>query len=132
MNYRNLGKSGLKVSELSFGSWLTFGKMMDDGTAEQCMQFAYDNGVNFFDNAEGYMHGKSETVMGNILKKLDWSRDTYLISSKVYFGVGEKPNQTGLSKKHIYEACHASLKRFQLEYIDLYFCNRPDSITPIE
>ena len=132
MEYRRLGKSGLQLSALSLGSWLTFGKMMDDGTAEQCMQFAYDNGVNFFDNAEGYMHGKSETVMGNILKKLDWSRDTYLVSSKVYFGVGEKPNQTGLSKKHIYEACHAALKRFQLEYIDLYFCHRPDSSTPIE
>jgi voltage-dependent potassium channel beta subunit len=132
MIYRNLGKWGVQVSALSFGSWLTFGKMMDDYTAAQCMKIAYDNGVNFFDNAEGYVHGKSEIVMGNILSKMQWPRDTYMVSSKVYFGIGDKPNQTGLSKKHVYEACHAALKRLQVEYLDFYFCHRPDSSTPIE
>jgi voltage-dependent potassium channel beta subunit len=132
MIYRNLGKWGVKVSALSFGSWLTFGKMMDDATAEACMIMAYDHGVNFFDNAEGYVHGKSERVMGAILHKRNWPRDTYMVSSKVYFGVGDKPNQTGLSKKHIFEACHAALQRLQVDYLDFYYCHRPDSTTPIE
>lgn len=132
MEYRNLGKWGLKVSALSFGSWLTFGKTMPDDEAWRCMQVAYEHGVNFFDNAEGYMHGKSETIMGDILHKSAWTRDTYTVSSKVYFGIGDKPNQTGLSRKHVYEACHAAMKRLRVDYLDLYLCHRPDSKTPIE
>lgn len=132
MEYRNLGKWGLKVSALSYGSWLTFGKTMSDDEAWRCMHVAYENGVNFFDNAEGYMHGKSETVMGNILRKTGWSRDTFTVSSKVYFGTGDKPNQTGLSRKHVFEACHAAMKRLQVDYLDIYYCHRPDSKTPIE
>ena len=132
MEYRNLGKWGLKVSALSYGSWLTFGKTMADDEAWRCMQVAYEHGVNFFDNAEGYMHGKSETVMGDILHKSAWPRDTYTVSSKVYFGTGDKPNQTGLSKKHVFEACHAAMKRLRVDYLDLYLCHRPDSKTPIE
>ena len=131
MEYRRLGKSGLQVSALSFGSWLTFGKQVDSSTAEACMKFAYDEGVNFFDNAEIYSKGESEKVMGIILKKMNWSRDTYLVSSKVFWG-GEIPNQKGLSRKHIVEACNASLKRLQVEYLDLYFCHRPDIFTPVE
>ena len=131
MEYRRLGKSGLQVSALSFGSWLTFGNQIDDQTAEQLMIKSYDTGINFFDNAEGYAAGKSEVVMGNILNKLGWSRDTYIVSSKVFWG-GTKPNQTGLSRKHVIEACHAALKRLQVEYLDLYFCHRPDANTPIE
>src|SRR5574343_28210 len=106
MEYRRLGRSGLKVSALSLGSWLTFGKQISDDTAEQLMIAAYDQGINFFDNAEIYARGKSEIVMGNILKKLQWRRDTYVVSSKVFWG-GDKPNQTGLSRKHVFEACHA-------------------------
>jgi len=131
MEYRRLGRSGLKVSALSLGSWLTFGKQISDDVAEDLMICAYDNGINFFDNAEIYARGKSEIVMGNILKKLEWRRDSYLVSSKVFWG-GDKPNQTGLSRKHVFEACHAALKRFQLDYLDLYFCHRPDPETPIE
>ena len=133
MQYRKLGKSGLQVSALSLGSWLTFGQQIDDETAEALMKTAYDAGVNFFDNAEGYARGKAETVMGNILKKMGWDRSSYVVSSKVFFGDGGTlPNQTGLSRKHIFEGCHASLKRMQLDYLDLYFCHRPDKNTPIE
>lgn len=133
MEYRRLGKSGLQVSVLSFGSWLTFGKQIGDTTAEELMKIAYDNGINFFDNAEIYARGQSEIVMGQALKKLGWSRDTFLVSSKVFFGAGGKlPNQTGLSRKHVFEACDAALKRLQVEYLDLYFCHRPDKNTPIE
>jgi voltage-dependent potassium channel beta subunit len=118
---------------LSFGSWITFGKQIDDTTAEELMKVAYDNGINFFDNAEIYARGQSEIVMGNAIKKLGWSRDTFVVSSKVFFGAGGKlPNQTGLSRKHVFEACHAALKRLQVEYLDLYFCHRPDKNTPIE
>jgi len=131
MEYRRLGKSGLKVSVLSLGSWLTFGKQISDETAEELMRFSYENGINFFDNAEIYATGKSEIVMGNILKKMNWDRTTYLVSSKVFWG-GDKPNQKGLSRKHVVEACNAALKRFQLDYLDLYFCHRPDRNTPIE
>jgi voltage-dependent potassium channel beta subunit len=131
MLYRRLGRSGLQLSELSLGSWLTFGKQISDDVAEQLMITAYDNGVNFFDNAEIYARGQSELVMGNILKKLGWRRDTYVVSSKVFWG-GDKPNQTGLSRKHVMEGCHAALTRFQLEYLDLFFCHRPDPNTPIE
>ncbi len=133
MEYRRLGKSGLQVSALSLGSWLTFGKQISDDIAEELMIAAYDAGVNFFDNAEIYARGKSEIVMGNILKKLEWDRSTYIVSSKVFFGTGGKlPNQTGLSRKHIIEGCHGALKRLQVEYIDLFFCHRPDKNTPIE
>ena len=131
MEYRRLGRSGLQVSALSLGSWLTFGKQITDDVAEELMVTAYENGVNFFDNAEIYARGKSEIVMGNILKKQDWRRDSYVVSSKVFWG-GDKPNQTGLSRKHIFEACHAALKRFQLDYLDLYFCHRADPNTPME
>ncbi len=131
MEYRRLGRSGLQVSALSLGSWLTFGKQITDDVAEDLMVTAYENGVNFFDNAEIYARGKSEIVMGNILKKQDWRRDSYVVSSKVFWG-GDKPNQTGLSRKHIFEGCHAALKRFQLDYLDLYFCHRADPNTPME
>jgi voltage-dependent potassium channel beta subunit len=133
MEYRRLGRSGLQVSTLSFGSWVTFGKQIGDTTADELMGIAYDAGVNFFDNAEAYANGKAETVMGEVLKKKKWDRTSYLVSSKVYFGDGRKlPNQTGLSRKHIIEGCEASLKRMQLDYLDLYFCHRPDKNTPIE
>ena len=132
MNYRKLGRSGLKVSELSLGSWLTFGKQIDDSVSESLMKLAYDNGVNFFDNAEIYARGQSELVMGRILKKMGWRRSSYVVSSKAFFGDGNKlPNETGLSRKHLTEACHAALKRLQVDYLDLFFCHRPDKETPI-
>lgn len=131
MEYRRLGKSGLQVSALSFGSWVTFGAQIDDSIAEKCMIKAYDSGVNFFDNAEAYASGKSEIVMGNILKKMAWDRTTYIVSSKVFWG-GKLPNQMGLSRKHIIEACNAALKRLQVYYLDLFFCHRPDKNTPVE
>jgi voltage-dependent potassium channel beta subunit len=135
MNYRRLGKAGVKVSELSLGSWVTFGDQISDDVAEALMTKAYEAGVNFFDNAEGYASGRSELVMGKILRKLGWPRDTWLVSSKVFFGSAEHPqksNQNGLSRKHVFEACHAALKRLQVDYLDLYFCHRPDPETPIE
>ena len=122
----------MQVSALSLGSWVTFGAQISDDVAEQLMIKAYEAGVNFFDNAEVYAHGKSEIVMGNILKKLGWDRDTYIVSSKSFWGRVPSPNQKGLMRKHVVEACHAALKRFQLEYLDLYFCHRPDVNTPIE
>lgn len=131
MEYRRLGRSGLQVSALSFGSWVTFGAQVADDTAERCMRIAYDNGVNFFDNAEAYANGKSEIVMGNILKKMGWDRSSYVISSKVFWG-GKLPNQIGLSRKHVTEACNAALKRLQVDYLDLYYCHRPDKQTPVE
>jgi voltage-dependent potassium channel beta subunit len=135
MEYRKLGKSGLQISAVSLGSWLTFGKQIENNIAEKLMDIAYNEGVNFFDNAEIYANGQSEIVMGKILKKKKWERSSYLVSSKVYFGYrGAKslPNQRGLSRKHIMEGCHESLKRLQLDYIDLFFCHRPDKNTPIE
>lgn len=134
MEYRNLGKSGLKVSRLSFGSWLTFGSQIGDTTADKLLTYAYEQGVNFFDNAEVYAHGKSEIAMGKILKDKSWSRDSYIISSKAYFGrvPDGLPTQVGLSRKHLVEACDAALERLQLDYLDLYFCHRPDKETPIE
>lgn len=131
MEYNKLGKSGLDISELSFGSWVTFGNQIDEKTAEKCMVEAYKSGVNFFDNAEVYASGMSEIVMGKILKKQKWSRDSFIVSSKVFWG-GKGPNQKGLSRKRVIEACHAALKRLQVEYLDLYFCHRPDDITPVE
>lgn len=131
MEYRRLGKAGVKVSALSFGSWITFGNQVGDSTADECISYAYDNGINFFDNAEVYANGESEVVMGKLLKSKSWNRDTYLVSSKVFWG-GELPTQKGLSRKHVVEACHAALKRLQLEYLDFYFCHRPDKETPME
>jgi voltage-dependent potassium channel beta subunit len=135
MIYQRLGKSGLQVSALSLGSWLTFGKQIGNNVAEELMTEAYDAGVNFFDNAEIYARGQSEIVMGEILKKKKWDRTSYLVSSKVFFGTrgaDTKPNQRGLSRKHIIEGCNESLQRIQLDYLDLYFCHRPDKHTPIE
>jgi len=131
MEYRRLGKSGLKVSEFSFGSWVTFGKQVEGSDAVDLMAHAYDNGINFFDNAEGYESGNSEIVMGQALKTLGWSRDSFVVSSKVFWG-GSKPTQRGLSNKHVTDAAHAALKRLQVDYLDLYFCHRPDIDTPIE
>ena len=136
MEYRRLGKSGLRVSELSLGSWLTFGKQIELNTAKELMKTAYDGGVNFFDNAEIYARGESERVMGKILKEMGWSRDSYLVSSKVFFGhqglQDSKPTQYGLNRKHVIEACEQALTRLQIDYLDLYFCHRPDKETPIE
>jgi len=133
MEYRRMGKSGLQLSVLSFGSWITFGKQIDNSMADRLMSMAYDAGINFFDNAEIYARGRSEQVMGEILKSKDWSRSSYCVSSKVFFGYEQgKPNQTGLSRKHIIEGCHAALKRLRLDYIDILFCHRPDKNTPIE
>lgn len=136
MNYRRLGKSGLKVSEISFGSWATFSEEMNLDKALACMTAAYDGGCNFFDNAEGYAAGQSEIIMGEALKKAGWSRDSYSVSSKVFFGShghgNHKPTQIGLSRKHVYEACYQAMKRLQVDYLDLYFCHRPDPETPIE
>lgn len=133
MEYVNLGKSGLPISRLSFGSWITFGNQIQNKTSERLMDIAYDAGINFFDNAETYAAGESEKVMGEILKKKNWSRDSYIVSSKVFFGAGPKvPTQKGLNRKHIYEACNQALERLQVDYLDLYFCHRPDKSTPIE
>lgn len=137
MEYKRLGKSGLQISRLSFGSWLTFGKQIGDTTAEDLMKTAYEGGVNFFDNAEAYAGGKSEEVMGEVLKKMGWKRDSYIVSSKVFFGADGGsgnilPTQKGLSRKHVVEACEQALKRLQVDYLDLYFCHRPDKETPIE
>lgn len=133
MEYRKLGNSGVRISALSLGSWLTFGKLISNETAEELMITAYEAGINFFDNAEIYARGKSEIVMGEILHKQNWDRSSYLVSSKVFFGTGDaKPNQNGLSRKHIVEGCHAALKRLQVEYLDFLFCHRPDKQTPIE
>src|SRR5438445_393513 len=131
MDYRRLGSAGLKLSELSLGSWVTYGGQVGEEVAVKCMSIAYDNGVNFFDSAEAYADGKAELVMGNIFKKLGWPRESIVVSSKVFWG-GEGPNDKGLSRKHIFEACRKSLKRLQLDYLDLFFCHRPDPNTPIE
>ena len=133
MEYRRLGKSGLQVSALSFGAWVTFAQQITREIATQLMTTAFDAGVNFFDNAETYADGQAEVVMGEILKERAWPRDEWTVSSKVFFGAaGDKPNQTGLSRKHVFEACHAALHRLQVDYLDLYFCHRPDPNTPIE
>jgi len=134
MEYRRLGKSGLKVSALSFGSWVTFGNQMDVDAALATMAAAYDVGVNFFDNAEVYAQGKSEIIMGQALQKAGWPRDSYILSSKVMFGAvpDPKPTQRGLSRKHVYEACRQALQRLQVDYLDLYFCHRPDPEVPME
>ena len=135
MEYRRLGKSGLQVSVLSFGSWVSFSKQINDKTAEELMGIAYDNGINFFDNAEAYALGESEKMMGRVIKKKKWDRTSYIISSKAFFGwrgKENKPNQTGNSRKHLTEACNEALQRLQVDYLDLFFCHRPDKNTPIE
>jgi voltage-dependent potassium channel beta subunit len=131
MNYRRLGKTGLKISELSYGSWVTFSNQLKLDEATKMMALAYENGINFFDNAEVYAGGQSEIIMGDVIKKLGWTRDSFIISSKVFWG-GDKPTQRGLSHKHVVDACNNALKRLQLDYLDLYFCHRPDPDTPIE
>ena len=135
MEYRRLGRSGLQVSVLSFGSWVSFSKQINDKVADELMGIAYDNGINFFDNAEVYALGESEKMMGRVLKKKKWDRTSYTVSSKAFWGwrgKNNKPNQTGCSRKHLIEACNEALQRLQVEYLDLYFCHRPDKKTPIE
>ncbi len=131
MQYRTMGKTGLHLSAFSLGSWVTFKNQVDEKLAVELMAQAYERGVNFFDNAEVYAHGASEEIMGKALSTLNWDRDTYCVSSKVFWG-GKKPTQRGLSRKHIHDACHAAIKRLQVEYLDLFFCHRPDQRTPIE
>ena len=131
MQYRYLGSSGLKVSALSFGSWVTFGAQIDEAKAEQCMTAAYDAGVNFFDTAETYAAGKAETMMGRVIRRQGWKRSDLVIATKIFWG-GKGPNDRGLSRKHIIEGTLASLERLQMEYVDLLFCHRPDPETPIE
>ncbi len=130
MNYRHLGKYGVKVSEVSLGSWLTYGGATENDTAKQCIEKAYDLGINFFDTANGYARGKAEEVVGQVLAQ--YSRESYFLATKVFFPMGDGPNDRGLSRKHIFEQCHASLKRLGMDYIDLYQCHRYDSETPLE
>jgi voltage-dependent potassium channel beta subunit len=131
MEYRRLGRSGLQVSALSLGAWVTYGGQVGEQVAEECMTAAYEAGVNFFDNAEGYADGNAEVVMGNVIKKKGWRREDLVISTKIFWG-GKGPNDTGLSHKHVIEGVNNALKRFQLDYVDLVFCHRPDANTPIE
>jgi voltage-dependent potassium channel beta subunit len=135
MQYRRLGKSGLQVSVLSFGSWVSFSKQINDKVADELMGIAYDKGINFFDNAEIYALGESEKMMGRVLKKKKWDRTSYTVSSKVFWGwrgKENKPNQFGLSRKHVIEACNEALQRLGVDYLDMFFCHRPDKNTPIE
>jgi voltage-dependent potassium channel beta subunit len=135
MEYRKMGKTGLQLSVLSFGSWVSFHKQIDDSKADELMGIAYDNGINFFDNAEIYALGESEKMMGRVLKAKNWDRTSYVVSSKAFWGwrgKDNKPNQFGLSRKHLVEACNEALQRLQVEYLDLYFCHRPDKNTPID
>ncbi|PVD51448.1 aldo/keto reductase [Terrimonas sp.] len=134
MDYRRMGRTGLELSVLSYGSWVTFHKQVDDTLADELMGIAYDSGINFFDNAEVYALGESEKLMGRVLKRKNWDRTSYTVSSKAYFGwrgKNNKPNQTGLSRKHLVEACNEALQRLQLDYLDLFFCHRPDTNVPI-
>lgn len=133
MVYRRLGSSGLKVSALSFGSWVTFKSQLDDTKALDCMQAAYDGGMNFFDNAEVYAGGESEAIMGRVLKKLGWPRHSYLVSTKFFWGIHDGVNtKNTLNRKYLSQAIDASLQRLQLDHVDLVFCHRPDPHTPIE
>lgn len=131
MKYRRLGKAGIKVSELSLGAWVTFGDQIGQDIAERCMAAAYENGVNFFDNAEAYAGGNAEIVMGNAIRNLGWRREEIIVSTKIFWG-GNGPNDTGLSAKHIFEGVNNALRRLQMDYVDLVFCHRPDPNTPIE
>jgi voltage-dependent potassium channel beta subunit len=135
MQYRRMGNTGLQLSVLSYGSWVTFAKQIDDSISDRLMSIAYDNGINFFDNAEVYSRGESEKMMGRVLKTKNWERSSYVVSSKAFFGWrgdANKPNQTGLSRKHLVEACDEALGRLQLDYLDLYYCHRPDKNVPID
>jgi voltage-dependent potassium channel beta subunit len=133
MNYRRLGRSGLKVSELSLGSWVTYGNQLDTSAARECMAAAWDRGVNFFDNAEVYANGKSEEIMGEALRKLAWPRLRYIVSTKFFWGITEGPNEKStLNRKYLMNAIDGSLQRLQLDYVDLVYCHRPDPATPIE
>lgn len=131
MEYRFLGSSGLKLSALSLGAWVTYGEQVGEDAAYQCMKAAYEAGVNFFDNAEAYASGQAEVVMGSVIKRMGWKRSDLVVSTKIFWG-GDGPNDSGLSFKHILEGTNASLKRLQMDYIDLIFCHRPDKFTPIE
>jgi voltage-dependent potassium channel beta subunit len=131
VEYRRLGRAGLKVSALSLGAWVTYGGQVGEQVARECMAAAYDAGVNFFDNAEGYASGNAELVMGNVIKELGWRRESLVVSTKIFWG-GSGPNDTGLSHKHVIEGVNNALKRLQLDYVDLVFCHRPDPDTPIE
>lgn len=134
MQFRRLGSSGLQLSALSFGAWLTFGAQIGRGMARDLVAAAWDHGVNFFDNAEGYANGMAETVMGDVIADLRLPRDGFCVSSKVMFGSAADPGPTqkGLSRKHVTDACHAALKRLRVDYLDLYYCHRPDPDTPVE
>ena len=133
MNYRRLGRSGLKVSELSFGSWVTYGNQLDVNAARDCMAAAWERGVNFFDNAEVYARGESETIMGEILAKLAWPRLRYIVSTKFFWGITDGPNEKNtLNRKYLLNAIDGSLARLKLDYVDLVYCHRPDPATPIE
>jgi len=133
MNYRHLGKAGLQVSELSLGSWVTYHNQVDVGASVEMMAAAYDAGVNFFDNAEAYAHGKSEEIMGAALKKLGWRRGSYLVSTKLFWGIHDNPNERNtLNRKYLIEGIDGSLQRFGLDYVDLLYCHRADPTTPIE
>ncbi len=133
MNYRRLGRSGLQVSELSFGSWVTYGNQLGNDQARECMAAAYDAGVNFFDNAEVYAKGQSETIMGDVLKKLGWRRTSYLVSTKFFWGLHDGPNEKNtLNRKYLMQAIDGSLARLKLDYVDLVYCHRPDPHTPLE
>jgi len=131
MEYRHLGKAGIKVSALSIGSWVTYGKQVDVASAKEILTAAWEAGVNFFDNAEAYARGESEIIMGKALKELGWPREQYLVSTKIFWG-GSGPNDTGLNYKHLIEGVNNSLKRFGLEYVDFVFAHRPDPETPME
>lgn len=133
MQYRRLGKSGLQLSALSFGAWVTFGKQVGRTQARELLALAHDRGVNYFDNAEVYNNGVAEQVMGDVLADLRFPRDSFCVSSKVFFGAVDSPlpTQRGLSRKHVMEACDQALQRLQVDYLDLYFCHRPDPDTPI-
>lgn len=133
MNYRRLGRAGLKISELSLGSWVTYGSQMNEQQATDCMAAAFAAGVNFFDNAEVYARGQSEVIMGNVLKKMAWRRSSYIVSTKFFWGLHDGPNEKNtLNRKYLMQAIDGSLKRLQLDYIDLIFCHRPDPETTIE
>ena len=133
MEYRRLGRSGLKVSELSFGSWITYGNQLDGNAARECMAAAYDAGVNFFDNAQVYAAGKSEELMGDALRKLAWPRTKYVVSTKFYWGVSDGPNERNtLNRKYLLDGIDGSLKRLQLDFVDIVYCHRPDPNTPLE
>jgi voltage-dependent potassium channel beta subunit len=133
MKYRHLGKAGLQVSELSLGSWITLGKQVNVDAAVAIMRAAYDSGVNFFDNAEAYAHGQAEEIMGEAFKRLGWRRGSFLVSTKLFWGLHENPNeQNTLNRKYLIEAIDGSLRRFDLDYVDLLYCHRSDATTPIE